>query len=79
MRIGRYIARSGTPTEVTLLYDLRNLGLSSSAIDTHLIYLASIGTALQIIDIRGNDPRTSASDAAVATLIDNDNALLEDE
>jgi hypothetical protein len=78
MRIGRYIARSGTPT-VTLLYDLRNLGLSSNSIDDHLIYLASIGTSLQIIDIRGNSPRTSASDDAFSTLINNENEIWEDE
>lgn len=78
MRIGRYIARGGTPT-VVLLYDLRNLGLSSASIDAHLIHLASIGTVLQIIDIRGNQPRTSASDAAVETLINNENELWEDE
>ena len=58
--------------------NLLDEGLSSLSIDARLIYLASIGTTDVTIDIRGNDERTSASDAAVATLADNGCYLLED-
>ena len=63
--------------------DLRDLGLPSNGadgIDARLIYLESIGTTGQIIDIRGNDPRTSASDVAVESLVNTyNNELWEDE
>lgn len=58
--------------------DLSGLGLSSEDIDARLIYLAAIPTLNETIDIRGNDPRTSASDAAVLTLVTNGCQILED-
>jgi len=60
--------------------NLKDLGLTSADIDERLIYLESIGTNLSIIDIRGNDPRTSASDEAVESLINTyNNEIWEDE
>ena len=59
--------------------DLSDLGLTSSQIDTRLIYLAMLGLSEQTIDIRGNFPRTAASDAAMSTLtVTQDNEVLED-
>lgn len=60
--------------------NLFGLGLTSEDIDARLIYLESIGTELSIIDIRGNDSRTSASDEAVASLVNiYNNEIWEDE
>lgn len=60
--------------------DLRDLGLTSMDIDERLIYLESIGTTGQIIDIRGNDPRTFVSDVAVESLVNMyNNEIWEDE
>lgn len=68
---------SNIPMNETNLF---GLGLSSANIDARLIYLESIGTEFSIIDIRGNDPRTSASDAAVDSLINTyENEIWEDE
>lgn len=58
--------------------DLSDMGFPSNEIDDRLIYLANIGTNEVTIDVRGNDPRTSASDAAVLTLINNGCIILED-
>ena len=59
--------------------NLADMGFSSTNIDARLIYLASIGTTGQTIKIYGNDPRTSASDAAVLELTTTlNNHLIED-
>ena len=59
--------------------DIENMGYTSSQVDNWLIYIESIGTTGQLIDIRGNSPRTSASDAAVLSLTTTlDNTILED-
>ena len=63
------------PMDATYLY---GYGLSSENIDTRLIYLAGIPTLNTTIDIRGNSPRTIASDAAVVTLTLNGCQILED-
>ena len=68
---------SNVPMDETNLF---GLGLASSNIDARLIYLESIGTTHSIIDIRGNNPRTSASDIAVDSLINTyENEIWEDE
>ena len=73
---------SETPEDDTPAMTETNLldqGLTSSSIDERLIYLESIGTTGQVIDIRGNDARTSASDDAVTSLTTTlNNILLED-
>lgn len=58
--------------------NLLDKGLSSNQIDNRLIYLAGIPTINALIDIRGNEPRTSASDAAVLTLVGNGCQIRED-
>jgi len=75
-KIGSASSSDSTPamSEINLLDE----GLSSSNIDARLIYLASIGTTDVTIDIKGNDDRTSASDAAVATLLENGCYIDED-
>lgn len=75
-KIGSVQSSGSTPPmgETNLLDE----GLSSSSIDARLIYLASIGTTEVTIDIKGNDARTSASDAAVATLLENGCYIDED-
>lgn len=79
MKIGRYIARGGAPI-IAVTYDLRNRGLSSAGIDALLIGWAAEGVSFKIIDIRGNERRTSASDAAVIQLTTTlNNELWEDE
>jgi hypothetical protein len=61
-----------------LIYDISDLGLSSAVVDSWLNYHASHGTTLQSLDIRGNQQRTSSSDAAIITLTALDNVILED-
>lgn len=76
--IGVLLQDTGTsiPMEQT---DLRDLGLSSSDIDERLIYLASIDTTGEFILIYGNDPRTSASNAAYTELTTTlNNFVIED-
>jgi len=74
------VQSSGANTIPMEQTNLNGLGLSSANIDARLIYLESIGTNLSIIDIRGNDPRTSASDAAVESLVNTyNNEIWEDE
>jgi len=58
--------------------DLTDLGYSSATIDARLIYLATLGLTDMTIYLYGNEPRTSASDAAVLTLINAGCIILED-
>lgn len=75
---GKWVQSRKNSTVPMTETNLKNLGLSSENIDARLIFLASIGITLQLIDIRGNESRTSASDAAVSKLIDIlDNLLFE--
>lgn len=50
--------------------DLTDQGYSSETIDERLIYLATLGLVDISIYLFGNEPRTSASDAAVLILTD---------
>ena len=78
MKIGRHIARGGATVVIPVLV-FKNRGYTSTQIDDLLIRLANDGVSYQIIDIRGNDLRTSASDAAVITLLNNICEIWEDE
>lgn len=61
--------------------NLRNFGLSASDIDARLNYHAFTAmTTGKEIDIRGNEPRTAASDPAVKELTEVlDNSILVDK
>jgi predicted NUDIX family phosphoesterase len=62
--------REPDPVVVTISDEtnLKDFKLTSKNIDARLNYLASIGTTGKVIDIQGNSPRTSASEAAFITL-----------
>jgi len=58
--------------------NLTDYGFSAAIIDERLIYLATLGLTDITIYLYGNDARTSASDAAVATLT-NDGCYIESD
>lgn len=71
--------RIGSNVNVSPTLDYRNQGKTAEQIDAILIALAALGLSGETIDIRGNFPRTSASDTAYNTLtVTQDNEVLED-